>query len=246
MKLLVIPYFLLGLALSSLPACNPKILSFEVSPHSTGQNDPVSVRWKAKGNAFLLIHDINYPGSDAGKLHDLTLLITLHGKESAYNLSSNDTIGLALPSEDSLVVKPQPDTYSDDILRYFTLVATLDGKEALSTVQVEIRKDADSDAIAFIPIRVGDSLVAKDTNSSTRWGDNFRIQNATTGSNRTMVVSHANITRILNPGDNPDNGFKDTPVTGEWSFSTPMTSEEKNGTRRTPPFLKINITIKHL
>lgn len=239
-------YFLLGLVLLTFTACNPKIYSFAVSPRSTGQNDPVSVKWKAKGNAFLLIHDINYPGSGTGKLHDLTLLVTLHGKESAHNLRSDDTVRIAVPSEDSLVVRRRPDGYSDDILRYFTLVATLHGKEVPSTVQVEVRIDSDSDAIAFNAKQVGDSLVAADTNRSTRWGNSFVIQAVSAGTNRTLVVTHTNITRVLNPGDKPDEGFKGTPVTGYWSFSTLMMPEEKNGSRRTPPFLRINITIKHL
>jgi hypothetical protein len=246
MKKLNISYFLLGLALLALPACNPKIYSFEVSPRSTGQNDPVSVRWKAKGNTFLLIHDINHPGSGTAKLHDLTLLVTLHGKELAYTLQSDDTVRIGVPSEDSLVVRRRPDAFNDDILRYFTLVATLHGKEVPSTVQVEVRMDSDSDAIAFVPKVVGDSLVAKDTNSSIRWGDSFAIQTVTTGSDRTLVVSHSNITRILNPGDKPDEAFKGTPVGGQWSFSTALTPEEKSGTKRTPAFLRINITIKHL
>ena len=173
-------------------------------------------------------------------------MVNLDGKESDYTMRSDDTVRIALPSEDSLIVRQRPDAFTDDVLRYFTLVATLHGKEVPSTVQVEVRMDMDSDVIAFIPKLTGDSLVAKDTNSSIRWGDRFAIQSVTTGSDRTLVVSHSNITRILNPGDKPDDAFKGTPVAGEWLFSTALTPEEKNGTKRTPSFLKINITIKHL
>jgi hypothetical protein len=237
--------FLLAAALSGLTACNPKIYSFTVNPLSTGQNDSVRVSWKAKGDVFLLIRDANHPGSGTARLHDLNLLVTMDGKTARYTLHTDSTVRLHLPGEDSLVVRKEPDSFSEDILRTLILVASLHGKEADSVTQVEVRIDSAKDEIAFRPKKSGDSLLAEGTNNPARWGDNFGILTVATGSSRTLAVTHSNITRVLNPDDPPDEGFKGTPVKGDWSFQTLMTPGEKNGSQRLPVFLKITITIKH-
>ena len=238
---------LLAAATLTIAGCNPKIYSFVPDLRSTGQNDPVHLRWRAKGDAFLLIHDDhgNFPGSNSGKLHDLTLLITHEGKGTSFLLRAEDTLKLPFSSEDSVIVQKQPDGISEDILRNLTLVATLHGKEAISTIQIEIRADSASDEIGFSPKPKGDSLIAADTNNMVRWGNNFEILTVSVGEDKALLVTHSNITRMLNPGDKPDEGFKGTPVEGYWSFSRLMTPEEKNGSQRFPHMLKINITIKH-
>src|ERR1700682_3839540 len=109
MRSLTISSFLFATALSALTACNPKIYLFAVDPLSTGQNDPVRVSWKVKGDAFLLIRDGNHPGSGPEKLHDQTLLIKMDGKTNPYTLHTGSTLKLSLPNEDSLVVQKQPD-----------------------------------------------------------------------------------------------------------------------------------------
>ena len=240
-----LPVFLFGTALLALTACNPKIYFFTADAVSTGQNDPVRVKWKVKGEAVLLVSDANYPGSGTTRLHDLTLVITRHGKATPYTLHTDDTLRLPLPGEDSLVVQKQPDNFSEEILRTMVLVARLHDKEALKTIQLEVRVDSAASQIAFRPKESGDSLVAADTNNIVRWDDRFAILTVAADSNRILVVTHSDITRVLHPGDPPDEGFKGTPVAGYWSFRTIMTPEEKNHTQRLPRFVGINIIIKH-
>jgi hypothetical protein len=238
-------FSLLWAILLLLVACHPRIYEFAVAPRSIGPNDPVRVNWKVKGETFLLISDGNHPGSGTAKLHDQTLLITRDGKTTPYTLHTDSTLQLPLPRENSLVVQKQPDTISEDILRTMVMVARRHGKEADSVIQVEVRVDSASDEIAFRPKASGDSLIAEGLNNPIRWGDSFGILTVAAGGNRTLVVTHSNITRVLNPGDPPDEGLKGTPVKGDWSFRTLLTPEEKNGSQRLPVFLKINITIKH-
>ena len=223
-------------------ACNPKIYSYDVSPHVIAQTDPVTIKWQLKGRGVLLIHDIPYPGTTAA-LHDAILLVMLDGKQATYTLSPNDTLRIPVPAEDSLTIREQPNDQPESRLRYLTLVASLNGNEAPATVQVEVRQNKDSDVIAFTTKQLGDSLLAAGENSAERWGDNFAIGTVTAGSNRLLVVTHGGITQVLRPGDNPNNAFRGTPVRGAWSISSPMTAGEKNGSQRTPPFLKITITI---
>jgi hypothetical protein len=245
MRSLINCFFCIAIALLALPACNPKIYFFTADAVSIGQNDPVRVKWKVKGEAILLISDANYPGSGTARLHDLTLVITRDGKAIPYTLHTDDTLRLPLPGEDSLVVLKQPDNFSEDILRTMVLVARLHDKEVPKTVQLEVRLDSADSQIAFRPKESGDSLLAADTNNVVRWDDRFTILTVAADSNRTLVVTHSNITRVLHPGDPPDEGFKGTPVRGYWSFRTIMTPEEKNHTQRLPRFVGINITIKH-
>jgi len=240
MRLRKWPFTIILLALT---ACNPKIYFYNVNPHTISQNDPVTVKWKVRGQGFLLIHDIPYPGASQ-PLHAAILQVTLDERQATYTLGPGDTAKISLPKEqDSLLISDRSDDPAQSKLRYLTLVASLNGKEAPSTVQVEIRQSGDSDVIAFAAKRQGDSLIAAGDNSSDRWGDNFAINTVSAVSgNRALVVTHAGVTRALQPGET-NNAFRGTPVKGAWSISTALTAEEKAGTQRTPAFLKITITI---
>jgi hypothetical protein len=231
---------------SALPSCNPKIYSFDVEPRSTGQSDSIRVSWKVRGNPTLLIHDIDYPNTGDSVLPGVTLLITRDGNTDAFLLRAADTLNLPLVSpEDSLVIRKKPDGLTSDRLQYITLVASRNGKEVPDAREVAIRPDSAHDEIGFRDAVKGDTLVAGGINSPKRWGDDFDILSVTDGSNRPMEVIHAGISRVLRPGDSPDEGFKGTPVQGYWMFRSLLTPEEKANLRLAPAALKINITIKH-
>jgi hypothetical protein len=200
-----------------------------------------------EGQGARLPADPRYPISrHGGRIARRRLLVTLDGKQATYALQAADTVWIPLPGEeDSLVITNQKNSSPESRLRYLTLVSSAQGNEAPETVQVEIRENSDSDVIAFTAKPQGDSLIAAGENNPQRWGENFAINTVSAGSNRTLVVSHAGITRVLQKGESPNTAFKGTPVSGAWSISSPMTTEEKSGTQRPPPFLKITITIIH-
>src|ERR1700750_305870 len=92
---------LCGGLLLLLEGCHPHIYKFKVDPKTIGMNDPVMVSWKVKGAATLLIHDLSYPGSGTAKLSALTLLITRHGKTTAFLLNPDSTLKIPLSIDDS-------------------------------------------------------------------------------------------------------------------------------------------------
>jgi hypothetical protein len=236
----------LWLSILLLVSCHPRIYEFNVDPISIGPNDSVRVNWKVKGTASLQIHNYKYPGSVTAKVPDETLLITQHGTTSPFLLAADSTLHLPLAaSDDFLTLRKKPDDNTGDLLRYITLVVTSNGKDSSRVVQVEVRGDSAVDEIAFRTVIRGDSLVAAGINNPIRWGDNFYILSVANNSNRTIKVIHSNISHDLHPGNQPDDGFKGTPVKGDWSFTTPLTPEEANDHRLIPIFIKISITIKH-
>jgi hypothetical protein len=227
-----------------LSSCGPKVYQFAVSPPTAGPDDSIKVRWHVKGTATLLIHDLNYPGSNDGPLAAVTLIVTRHGRGLPFTLNASDTIKIPLESTDSLIIQKQSDLVRDDRLRYLTMVASLRGKEANSTKQVAIRPDTASDVIAFRTVIRSDSLIAEGINNPVRWGNNFNILTVASGSNRALTVTHAGKSREI-PAAQPGNGFEGTPVRGFWSLRTPMTAAEKSDAHLIPVFLKLSITIKH-
>ena len=229
-----------------LISCHPRIYEFNVDPRSIGPNDSVRVDWKVKGAASLQIHNYNYPGSGNGKLPGQTLLITQHGTTTPFPLPADSTLQIPLAaSEDFLTLRKKPDSNAGDMLRYITLVVTSNGKDSSRVVQVEVRGDSASDEIGFRVTIRGDSLVAAGTNNPVRWGDNFYILSVVNPGNHKLTITHSGITRQLPPGNQPDESFKGTTVKGDWSFTSPMTTEETNDHRLIPNFLKIVITIEH-
>jgi hypothetical protein len=214
---------------------------------SVGQSDPITVTWKVKGKATLLVHDINYPSTPANSLAPVGLLLTHNGKTDSFLLSANDTLRLPLGSEsDSLTIRKQPDNIVDDRLRYLELVASKWGKDSFRVIQVAIRPDSASDEIGFRVSGGGDTLVAEGVNNAARWGNDFNILTVSNGSNRELIVTHAGISRVLHPGDPPADDFSGTPVGGFWSLKSPLTQNEKNNPGfAPPPGLKIHITIIH-
>ena len=236
----------LFLSLLLLISCHPRIYEFNVDPRSIGPNDSVRVNWKVKGTAALQIHNYNYPGTIPFKLPEQTLLITQHGTTTPFLLPPDSTLQIPLAaSEDFLTLRKKPDNNTEDMLRYITLVVTRNGQEINSVKQVEIRTDSAEDEIGFRVVIRGDSLVAAGTNNPIRWGDNFYILSVVNPGSQTLIVTHSGVTRQLRPGNQPDESFKGTPIKGDWSFTTPITTEERNDRRLIPNFLKIVITIKH-
>lgn len=227
-----------------LSSCGPKVYQFAVSPPTAGPHDSIKVRWHVKGMATLLIHDLNYPGTPDAPLADITLIITRHGQGLPFTLHASDTIKIPLESTDSLIIQKQSDQVRDDRLRYLTMVASLRGKEANSTKQVAVRPDTASDVIAFRTVIRGDSLIAEGINNPVRWGNNFNILTVASGSNRVLTVTHAGKSLEI-PTAQPGSGFEGTPVSGFWSFRTPMTVAEKDNHQLVPVFLKLSITLKH-
>jgi hypothetical protein len=134
--------------------------------------------------------------------------------------------------------------YAADILRYIALVVALRGKETDSVVQVEVRVDSATDQIAFAPVIVGDSLVASGINDTVRWGGRFSILTVAAGSTRSLTVTHAGVTRVLTPGEQPDTAFRGSPIGGAWAINSAL-SDEKEDHNLIPRFLRIIITIKH-
>ena len=234
----------LACILLSLTACHPRIYQFNVSPKTIGVNDVVKVNWKVKGTATLTIRDINYPGSGAARLADVTLLITRHGQINNYTLHADSTIKIPLAAEDSLVLRKKTDNIIDDRLRYITLVVSCHGQDSSRIVQVAVRPDSAADAIAFAPVLKGDSLVAAGINNPARWGDSVRVISVADPGSRPLDVVHSGIVRPLRPGAAPDAGFKGTPVKGNWVFRCLATSQEKSDPALIPHFIKLNITIK--
>lgn len=226
-------------------ACTPRIYSFAVGPRTIGQNDTLQIRWAARGHVFLKLQDYNYPGTGSARLPNVTLLFTRGATATPIILQTDSGIQLALPARDSLTIQKKPDSNAADILRYIALVATLRGKEIDSVVQVEVRMDSATDHIAFAPVLVGDSLVAAGINDTVRWGSVFSILTIAAGSNRSLTVTHAGITRVLDPAERPDTAFRESPIQGEWSINSPLTPDEKDDHSLIPRFLRITITIKH-
>jgi hypothetical protein len=226
-------------------ACTPRIYSFTVEPRTSGQNDTLHVRWAARGKVFLKVQDYNYPGTGSAALPDVTLLFTRGGVTTPIVLHANSGIQLPLPARDSLTILKQPDAYAADILRYVAVVATLRGKETDSVVQVEVRVDSATAQIAFAPVIIGDSLVASGINDTVRWGGIFSILTVAAGSSRSLSVTHAGVTRVLNPAQAPDTAFQGSPIGGAWSINSPLSADEKDDHSLIPRFLRITITIKH-
>lgn len=229
----------------TVTACTPRIYSFVVEPRTVGQNDTLHIHWAARGKVFLKVQDYNYPGTGSAALPDVTLVFTRDGVTTPIVLHSNSGIQLPLPARDSLTILKQPDANAADILRYVALVATLRGKETDSVVQVEVRVDSATSQIAFAPVIVGDSLVASGINDTVRWGGVFSIFTVAAGSSRSLTVSHAGVTRLLNPAQAPDTAFRGSPIGGDWSINSPLTADEKDDHSLIPRFLRITITIKH-
>lgn len=244
MKLLKIAFLVIGSPLLFV-ACHPHIYEFNVRPKSIGPNDPVQISWNIKGVATLQIRDINYPGSGNVKLAPLNLTITQDEMTKSFHLNPDSTLIINLTREDSLLIRKNPDNNIDDRLRYITLVVTRNNQDSSRVVQVAVRPDSASDEIAFRTIIRGDSLIASGINNPIRWGNSFDILTVKNQSNRVIDVWHSNVTSELKPGDQPDKSFQGTPVKGGWTFSTIMSSAEKNDHSLVPNFLKLSITIKH-
>jgi hypothetical protein len=243
-----------GAACLTVASCTPRINYFAVDAHTIGPNDTVHVQWAARGKVFLKVQDYPYTGSagtgagagkDSIKPADLTLLFTRDGKTTPVILRANSGIQLPLPARDSLTIHKQPDSNSTNVLRYLVLAASMQGKEVDSVIPIEIRMDSSAAQIAFAPVIIGDSLVAAGVNDTTRWGDVFSILTVAARSTRSLTVTHAGITRVLNPAQEPDTSFSGTPVKGDWAFNSAMTQEEKDDHSLIPRFLRITITIKH-
>jgi hypothetical protein len=236
----------------TVAACTPRIYSFAVDPHTIGPNDTVHLQWAARGKVFLKVQDYQYPGAastspakDSVQLADLTLLFTRDLKTTPVILHANSGIQVSLPARDSLTIHKQPDSNPANILRYFVLAASLQGKEVDSVLQIEIRMDSSTAQIAFSPVIVGDSLVAAGINDTARWGDVFSILTVAARSTRSLTVTHAGITRVLNPAQKSDTSFSGSPVKGDWTINSAMTQDEKDDHSLIPRFLRITITIKH-
>src|SRR5579863_3028135 len=136
------------LLLLGTAACNPRIYRFMAGQSRTiGPDDTLQLSWKVKGKASLQVRDYNYPGSGKGPLPDLTLLIIHHGMAQAYTLHNDSAVILSLASEDSLVVRKEPDGNTNDILRYFKLVATKYHKDSTRVIQVAVRPDSVIDEV---------------------------------------------------------------------------------------------------
>jgi len=237
--------FVQCVALLLLSACHPRIYEFNADPKSIGPNDPVRVSWKVKGVSVLTVRDYNYPGSAAAKLAELTLLVTQHGKTTAFLLSPDSTLKIPLAAEDSMSLRKKPDSITDDRLRYLTLVVSRNGQDSSRVVQIAVRPDSAADEIGFRPVIRGDSLVGEGINNPRRWGNDFDILSVADGSNRTMDVYHPPISKTIYAGEKPVITFKGTPVQGFWQFRTLMTAAEKNNHSLIPKLLKILVTLKH-
>lgn len=236
----------LPVGLLLLVACHPRIYRFSVGQALTiGPDDSLQLNWDVKGKATLQIRDYNYPGSGTGPLPDMDLLITQHGKTQAYALHNDSAVILSLASKDSLVVRKKPDHNTNDILRYFKLVATKYNKDSTRVVQVAVRPDSVGDEVGF-PTRLhGDTLVAGGPNNPRRWGNNFYILSVLPDTGRDLVVSHAGITRELHSGGQPDYSFKGTPVTGDWMIASLLTTAERNHRQPMATGLVVHFILKH-
>jgi hypothetical protein len=243
-------FFFIGICGMLLAACQPRIYRFTVDPPTIGNNDPVRVSWKVAGKPTLLIHDIGYPNSGGGRLSPVTLVITRHGKEDNFTLAAEDTIRLPLGSKaDSLEIRKKPDGHTDDRLRYIRLVAVRGKRESPQTIEVPVRPDTASGQVGFAVVPHGDTLIAAGLNNARTWGDDYVIltvslEHADT-SNRVIEVDHSGISRVLHRGDPPDESFKGTPVTGQWTLKTLLTPEDKAKHGQGPTGLSIFILLKH-
>ncbi len=236
---------LIAVVCVTVTACTPRIYSFTVGPRTIGQNDTLHIHWAARGKVFLKVQDYNYPGTGSAALPDLTLLFTRAGVTTPIVLHANSGIQLPFSSRDSLTILKQHDSYSADILRYVALVAALRGKETDSVIQIEVRVDSATSQIAFAPIIVGDSLIAAGINDTIRWGSVFSILTVAAGSTRSLTVTHAGISRVLDPTQQSDTAFRGSPIGGAWAITSPLTADEKDDHSLIPRFLRITITIKH-
>ena len=227
-------------------ACHPRIYRFTTGQAPTiGPGDSLQLSWDVKGQAALQIRDYNYPGSGTGPLPDLTLLITQHGATREYTLHNDSAVILSLASEDSLVVRKKPDGNVNDILRYFKLVATKYNKDSTRVIQVAVRPDSVGDEVGFPTQLHGDTLVAVGPDNARRWGNNFYVLSVLPDTGRVLEVVHAGITRELHPGDPPDHHFTGTPITGDWTIRSLLTTAERNHQKPIATGLIVHFILKH-
>ncbi len=126
-----------------------------------------------------------------------------------------------------------------------TLVATKGDKEVNRPVQVTVVPKNTATQITFSTSLSGDTLVAAGNKNPEKWGDRFEILSVSSASNRTLIVSHANRTAVLDSTGVLSAAFAGTPVEGRWVLKYVLTAAEKKDMSTAPETLQLNTTIQY-
>jgi hypothetical protein len=129
--------------------------------------------------------------------------------------------------------------------REFTLVSQKGKKEKRSFIQVIVLPEESEDDIVFSTIRKGDSLFATGEKNEIRWGTLFLLKTISSGSGRTLQVSHGGKTVVLDKEGSGSVQFAGIPNSGEWEIRTAMSDREKADSTTIPAKLTIHSIILH-
>jgi hypothetical protein len=129
--------------------------------------------------------------------------------------------------------------------REFTLVSQKRKKEKRSFIQVIVLPEESEDDIVFSTIRKGDSLIAAGEKNEIRWGTRFLLKTVSSGSGRTLQVSHGGKTVVLDKEGSGSVQFAGIPNSGEWEIRTAMSDREKADSTTIPAKLTIHSIILH-
>jgi hypothetical protein len=126
----------------------------------------------------------------------------------------------------------------------YKIVAEAHGKTAYSTADVITYTPMSEPMLAFTTDTLGsDSLIGRDTLSSSTWPDFLRVEGVSGGSNRLLLVRHAGKEATVSSGPNPT--WRGLTAGGAWEVRSVLKPAEKLGNPTSPPpshlYLKLSL-----
>jgi hypothetical protein len=130
--------------------------------------------------------------------------------------------------------------------QYYKLVAKKGKKEAaFPTLGLTVLPDTSVDYILINTTRKRDSAVAFGVRDTLEWGIHFLLDQVSSGSGRSLTITHLGRTVALDGEGSPSYAFKGLPNSGPWEFSTLLTNAEKKDSSLIPGRLMIKTIIIH-
>lgn len=143
----------------------------------------------------------------------------------------------------SLLVHEQKDSVNTYMV--YTLVVEKGQKNVSRTITVRVKPSEFPDEISMNTTLSGDTLVARDSSLSIKWGDSYFVKTISLGTERELSVILNGKSTKLNPTNNTSAEFNGASVVGVWEIRSLLTESEKLDITTAPEQLSIKIIIKH-
>lgn len=140
-----------------------------------------------------------------------------------------------------------PGTPDSAAVRYlqFTLLVERNGREPKKkTLDVLLQPANSTDSIVCATQLSGDTLVASCIKDTLRWGKDYQVVTARTGSGRSLKVTHDGKTSVLDAAGTASHLFEGTTVSGAWRISSLLSASEKADMSTAAEKLTVIVTIQ--